>query len=116
VAESIGRIHRRRSFAALGRSRHRGTAGPLRARWVPGAEATGSEALVAYAIGRHCGSAVVRNRLRRRLREAIRTQAAELRPGCYLVTADPAATQLSFEELQRMVTTALTRASGGVPV
>lgn len=37
---------------------------------------------IAFAIGRSAGSAVMRNRIRRRLREAIRSSA--LRPGLYL--------------------------------
>ena len=43
---------------------------------------------VAYATGRAVGAAVVRNRVRRRLRAAVRDQAPLLRPGrAYLIRA-----------------------------
>jgi len=54
-------------------------------------------ARVAYALNRSVGTAVVRNRLRRRLREVLRS--APLAPGAYLVSASVAATTLSRDEL-----------------
>ena len=55
---------------------------------------------VAYAIGRGVGGAVVRNRVRRRLRAATRSHAAELLPGhAYLVGAAPAASRQTYAEL-----------------
>jgi ribonuclease P protein component len=63
---------------------------------------------VAYAIGRHAGNAVVRNRLRRRLREAVRARAELLeRDTAYLVGADPAAATMSFEALSEALARAL---------
>ena len=42
---------------------------------------------VAYAVGRQAGGAVARNKIRRRLRAAIRAHARELEPGsAYLVS------------------------------
>jgi ribonuclease P protein component len=64
---------------------------------------------VAYAIGRRVGPAVVRNRLRRRLR-AIFAEVAPP-PGDYLVAADPAAADLSFSDLKALVTAALSALS-----
>jgi ribonuclease P protein component len=60
---------------------------------------------VAFAVGRAFGSAVVRNRLRRRLRALL--AATPPPPGLYLFGAQPAAavrtsTELSFD-LQRML-------------
>ena len=52
---------------------------------------------VAYAVPRTVGSAVVRNRLRRRLRAV--TATLDLSPGAYLISASPAAAGLSFDEL-----------------
>ena len=54
---------------------------------------------VGYALGRHVGSAVRRNRLRRQLREIVKTHSGALRPGWYVMGAAPKATQLSFSEL-----------------
>jgi ribonuclease P protein component len=58
---------------------------------------------VAFAIGRKVGGAVVRNRLRRRLRSILRS--LDLAPGGYLVgvTPDPAASSLSFAQLSALV-------------
>ena len=52
---------------------------------------------VAYAIGRHVGGAVVRNRLRRRLRELARR--SDLAPGAYLVSAGQGAAEAPFATL-----------------
>lgn len=55
---------------------------------------------VAYAVGRRVGPAVVRNRVRRRLRAATRAHRAELLPGgAYLFGAAPAAASVSFAEI-----------------
>jgi ribonuclease P protein component len=60
----------------------------------------------AYAVGRRVGTAVARNRLRRRLRAAVAT-AGSLRPGAYLVGAGPEAARLSFGELRDTLCEAL---------
>ena len=90
-------------FAALRRTRHRVRSGPLRVSWVPGP--AGSPPCVAYAIGKRVGPAVVRNRLRRRLRAVV----LELRPppGDYLVACDPDAASLPFSDLKDLVSKAL---------
>jgi ribonuclease P protein component len=55
---------------------------------------------VAYAVGRPVGGAVVRNRVRRRLRAATRAHAAVLTPGhAYLVHAAPGAAGATYAEL-----------------
>ena len=58
---------------------------------------------VAYAIGSKVGGAVVRNRLRRRLRAIAQEAAPQLPSGAYLITAAPAAAHLSFGELRTIV-------------
>ena len=55
---------------------------------------------VAYAVGKRVGPAVVRNRVRRRLRAATTARRAELMPGAaYLFGAGPMAASASFAEL-----------------
>ena len=62
---------------------------------------------VAFAVGRKVGPAVVRNRLRRRLRVLWRQ--ASPRGGDYLVLAAPTAAGLSFAQLQARFEAALAR-------
>ena len=63
---------------------------------------------VAYAIGRRFGTAVERNRARRRLRAAIALDEALLLPGgAYLVAADRTVMTLPFPTLRDYVTTLL---------
>lgn len=55
---------------------------------------------VAYAVGKRVGPAVVRNRVRRRLRAAAFIHRAELQPGgAYLFGAAPAAATAPFAEI-----------------
>lgn len=64
---------------------------------------------MAYAIGRAVGTAVVRNRLRRRLRVLMHERAAHgaLPPGLYLVSVRPEAAELPFDSLRHHVDRAL---------
>jgi ribonuclease P protein component len=66
---------------------------------------------VAYAINRQVGNAVIRNRLRRRLRSILAGQAAALPPGAYLVRTGPRAPQLTFDELKVAMSQALDQAT-----
>jgi len=89
-------VRDRRSFAALRTDGVRRRSGPvvITARLEPDA----SQARVAYAIGRPVGTAVTRNRVRRRLRAIVRS--TELAPGSYLVSVSPAASTMTFSELE----------------
>jgi len=63
---------------------------------------------VASAVGRRVGGAVVRNRVRRRLRAATRAHAAVLAPGlAYLVHAAPGAAGASYADLDADLRNAL---------
>lgn len=92
----IGRVRTRASFAALSASGRRARHGVLRVTAVVDPDAGAPR--VAFAVGRAVGPAVVRNRVRRRLRAA----AAELGPvpGAYLLAVEPAAAGCSYAELR----------------
>lgn len=70
---------------------------------------------VAFAIGRKVGPAVVRNRLRRRLRHVMQALEPTLDPGMvYLVSARPSAGSLTFSEIEGAMRAMLT-AEGVAP-
>lgn len=56
---------------------------------------------MAYAIGRACGPAVKRNRLRRRLRQILADldRRTPLPSGLLMIGATPASIELTFDEL-----------------
>jgi ribonuclease P protein component len=63
---------------------------------------------VAYAVGRNVGNAVVRNRVRRRLRAAVAEHAETLSPGWgYLVRASASAAEATYSELNDALRAAL---------
>jgi ribonuclease P protein component len=103
----IARVHGRRWFERFRTEGRRVSAGDLWCVVVtePGAE----QPHVAYAIGRTVGPAVVRNRIRRRLRVLVHRHAALLAPGYYLIGARPAVASRSFEELNDMMQRVLNR-------
>jgi len=70
---------------------------PLWCSFVPDSEVVPPQ--VAFAIGRATGSAVQRNRLRRRLRALLRD--CDVPPGLLLIGATPRASEHTFAELQR---------------
>jgi ribonuclease P protein component len=115
----IGRISARREFEQLTRHGRRARTATLWCRYVddPGA----APLRVAFAIGRTVGSAVTRNRLRRRLRELVRRAVTAdpplLTSGRLLIGAQPGAGELPFERLAGEVDTLLRalRPSGPVP-
>jgi ribonuclease P protein component len=73
------------------------------------AERYAGDARVAFAVGRQVGTAVVRNRVRRRLRAAARD--LDLQPGAYLVGAGPEAVGLPYPELQGHLAEAVRKAT-----
>ena len=92
----IWRIRERSAFTRLAREGRRTRAGVLWCTYIPDPIATPPR--VAYALGRAIGPAVVRNRLRRQLRELLAN--ASLPPGLYLLGAQPGAAQRSRVELE----------------
>lgn len=68
------------------------------------AQKTGVESRIGFAAGRKLGNAVVRNRVKRRLREVVRSLWPRVRPGLHIVIiARHAAVEMPFLELQRKV-------------
>ncbi len=63
-----------------------------------------------FAVSRRVGGAVVRNRLRRRIRAVMRDLAPSLQDGAYLVSAAPGATMVAASELREAVTRATQQA------
>ena len=104
----IWRVRDRATFAVLARA-ERHARGPVTIRFVPGE--SWAPPRVAYAVG-GVGNAVVRNRLRRRLRAAVAGSEAELTAGgAYLVSARREALTMPFDALVEALAT-LFRAAG----
>jgi ribonuclease P protein component len=110
----VGRVRDRATFDALRRSRLRSSSGAVRLVYAP-AEAlrdrhgSGPEACVAFAVSRKVGSAVDRNRVRRRTRAVLAERDRTMMPGAYLISFAPGAAEMSFEELRTDVERALRR-------
>jgi ribonuclease P protein component len=91
------RIRDRATFDALASGRRR-RRGPISMTFLPGDSSLPPR--VAYAVGKRVGGAVVRNRVRRRLRAATLAHRAELQPGgAYLFAAAPAAASAPYAEI-----------------
>ena len=66
---------------------------------------------VGIIVGRRVGKAIIRNRVKRRIREAARHLYSRIQPGCdVVVVGRPASAGASFEDLARALETLLTRA------
>jgi len=94
----IGSVGDRGTFDALARDGRRGRRGPVTVTYLP----AGDGVRMAYAVSRRVGPAVVRNRVRRRLREAARALARVhgLPAGAYLVSVRPAAATRPYRDLR----------------
>ncbi len=95
----IGRIQQRDAFVRLRREGIRLRIDPLWCSFVPDSRVIPPR--VGFAIGRATGSAVERNRLRRRLRAVLRT--CDVPPGLVLIGAQPHACERTFGELEASV-------------
>jgi ribonuclease P protein component len=97
---TIWRLSDPAAFARLRSTRQRARTGALWLAFVAPLDPT-IPPRVAFAIGRKVGGAVVRNRIRRRLRAALAT--TELPAGDYLIGAAPAAAEATWDELNQQV-------------
>jgi ribonuclease P protein component len=94
----IFRIRHRATFALLARAR----VCRRELVWVRRVAVAEPGPQVGFAVSRRVGNAVTRNRVRRRLRAALRETADVVRTdSAYLVGATPAAASASFDELRR---------------
>ena len=107
----LWRIRDRRTFAELRRRGRRVRRGPLTVTWLPGREAEPPQA--AFAVGRTAGGAVARNRVRRRLRAALRElqAAGRLPSGSYLLGGTVALAELPWTELVELLGAAIDEAT-----
>ena len=76
-------------------------------------DSTLSYPLVGYALGRSYGSAVRRNRLRRQLRELVKTRESAMAPGVYVFGASPRAHGTEFADLGRHLDALLAKCAKG---
>jgi ribonuclease P protein component len=104
-----GRVTTRRQFAEFATPTGRGQSGILRVVFVEHSN-QGSFA-VAYAISRKVGNAVVRNRIRRRLRAVMDGLSPAPKSGLYLIKCGNGSGQLPYDELQQHLRAALIRAT-----
>jgi ribonuclease P protein component len=107
VLPAAARLRRRQDFSDVVRRGRRASRGPLTVHLVtgdPGPSQAG------FVVGRVVGPAVVRNRLRRRLRHLLGARLAALPAGTRVVVrARPGAGELSSAELAPLVDSALTK-------
>jgi len=101
----IDRVREREAFVRLRRDGVRVRTDPLWCSFVPDPDLVPPQ--VAFAIGRAVGSAVRRNRLRRRLRAVLAT--CDVPPGLYLIGARIPACEQTFDELERTVHSLMTK-------
>jgi ribonuclease P protein component len=109
MTTGVGKVRSRRSFEELRHGGARGRSGPLAVSFLKQPSWSGVQ--VAYAVNRRVGSAVVRNRLKRRLRAIVTERATSLPAGTYVVRAGPGGPALGFDELRVAMNQALERAT-----
>jgi ribonuclease P protein component len=120
VLAAANRLCDRRDFLLVARRGHRSGREPLVLQFAPPA---GSDSArpprVGFVVGRSIGTAVERNRVKRRLRHLVRGQLDRLPPGSMLVVrANPAAAGSSWDTLEAEFDRSLDRVlrrAGGTP-
>lgn len=93
-------IRRQSDFSRLREAGRRHRQGPITVTFC-----SGDQRAVAMAIPKRVGNAVVRNRVRRRIRAILATTDAV--PGMYLVSVAPEAATMTYQELQAVLATAV---------
>jgi ribonuclease P protein component len=104
----IGRIRGRDAFGRLVHDGMRIRRSALWCTWCP--EPSTTTTSVAFALNRALGTAVTRNRLRRRLRAILSELEHTLPGGLLLIGANPPAIELTFDQLRTELRTLLAKA------
>ena len=65
--------------------------------------AKGRGVKVGFSVSKKVGNAVVRNKVKRRLRECFRPHLGDVKPGLYVVVARPSAATATFQSLEKDV-------------
>jgi ribonuclease P protein component len=107
----LWRITDRRSFDALRRSRSRARRGPVAVTWLAPTD-EGTPPRAGFTVPRTVGGAVLRNRIRRRLRAALRElqRDGRLPAGTYLVAGQASVAELPWPELVALLDATLAEA------
>ena len=113
----VWRVRDRTTFAALRRSGRRVRRGPVTVTWLPAAGGATDPPRLAFAIGTRTGGAVVRNRLRRRVRAAFAELVGNraVAPGTYLDSPGAGAVDAPPSELRAALADAVRSAAGVGP-
>ena len=101
----LWRISERRTFQELRRHGRRARRGPLTVTWLAPPDGAPVRTQAGFTIGKGTGGAVVRNRVRRRLRAALRELLVDghLRPGAYLLGGGAVLATMPWSELVSLV-------------